>query len=221
LAGARKAVLLGDAIFASAIEMMSELSRDDGIAVSRAIARLAKGALTEPVDPSELPEYMIQGAMTERFYDAIIDLKTGVLFGVACQLGAIAAGADDPLRNTFHRYGRLIGQAYQLADDVNEIRQYIASGTVDSQKIAALTPPLLRFGGDLRPGITAVLAGELCVLQGNLLQGFARVAGCMEEEMRSRLTAASTLVSECLSNVVHADRIQQAPHDLIEMFNRS
>ena len=221
LAGARKAVLLGDVIFASAIEMMSELSRADGIAVSRAIARISRGALKEPVDPSELAGYLIPGAATERLYDAIIDLKTGVLFGVACELGAISARANDPMRNAFYRYGRLIGQAYQIADDVKEIRQYIVSGTVNSQKIAALTPPLLRFNGDLRPGITAVLAGELCVLQGNLLQGFAKVAESMEEEMRSRLTAASTLVSECLSNVVHADMIQQAPHDLIEMFNRT
>ena len=38
LEGARRAVLLGDIIFASAIRMMSELGRIDGLIVSRAIS---------------------------------------------------------------------------------------------------------------------------------------------------------------------------------------
>ena len=49
--GARRAVLIGDVIFASAIEMMSDLSKEDGLAVSRAIAQVAQGALREPLDP--------------------------------------------------------------------------------------------------------------------------------------------------------------------------
>ena len=51
LEGARKAVLMGDVIFASAIRMMSEIGREDGLVVSRAIAQISKGALMEPNDP--------------------------------------------------------------------------------------------------------------------------------------------------------------------------
>jgi geranylgeranyl pyrophosphate synthase len=52
--GARRAVLIGDVIFASAIEMMSDLGREDGAAISHAIAQVSRGALHEPLHPLAL-----------------------------------------------------------------------------------------------------------------------------------------------------------------------
>jgi geranylgeranyl pyrophosphate synthase len=45
--GGRRAVLLGDIVFASAIQMMSEMGREDGLIVSRAIADVSRGAYRE------------------------------------------------------------------------------------------------------------------------------------------------------------------------------
>ena len=52
--GARRAVLVGDVIFAGAIRMMSEMSREDGLAVARAIAMISIGALHEPLSAANL-----------------------------------------------------------------------------------------------------------------------------------------------------------------------
>ena len=97
--GARRAVLIGDVIFASAIKMMSDLGREDGATVSDAIAQVSRGALHEPLDPLALAGEIESGRVNGRLYQKVIRLKTGILFGAACRLGAIAAGADDKLKD--------------------------------------------------------------------------------------------------------------------------
>ena len=47
----------------------------------------------------------------------MIRLKTSVLLGCACKLGAIMAGAFDSERNAFYKYGEKLGLAFQLQDD--------------------------------------------------------------------------------------------------------
>ena len=61
LEGARKAVLLGDVIFASAIQLMSELGREDGLIISNAIAEVSRGAYQEPLDPCSLLDTFERG----------------------------------------------------------------------------------------------------------------------------------------------------------------
>lgn len=50
-------------------------------------------------------------------YIEMIRLKTSVLLGCACKLGAIMAGAFDSERNAFYKYGERLGLAFQLQDD--------------------------------------------------------------------------------------------------------
>jgi geranylgeranyl diphosphate synthase type I len=51
-------------------------------------------------------------------YAAMIDGKTGVLFGAACELGALAAGAPDERARAYGELGRAYGRAFQIRDDV-------------------------------------------------------------------------------------------------------
>ena len=44
--------------------------------------------------------------------------KTGALLTAAARLGAVAVGAPDEVEEAFARYGRAIGLAFQIADDV-------------------------------------------------------------------------------------------------------
>jgi farnesyl diphosphate synthase/geranylgeranyl diphosphate synthase type II len=44
--------------------------------------------------------------------------KTGALIEAACALGAVAAGAADPLLGALTEFGREIGLAFQIADDL-------------------------------------------------------------------------------------------------------
>jgi geranylgeranyl diphosphate synthase type II len=50
-------------------------------------------------------------------YLEMIRLKTSVLLGCACKLGAIMAGAFDSEQKAFYKYGVKLGLAFQLQDD--------------------------------------------------------------------------------------------------------
>jgi geranylgeranyl diphosphate synthase, type I len=49
---------------------------------------------------------------------AMAESKTGTLLGGACQLGALAAGADAPDALRYRGFGRELGVAFQLVDDL-------------------------------------------------------------------------------------------------------
>jgi geranylgeranyl pyrophosphate synthase len=219
LEGARKAVLFGDVVFASAIEMMSMLSPEDGLVISRAIARISKGAFQEPIDPGELAGQIEFNSVNDQLYDAIIHLKTGVLFGVACELGAIAAGAESHVREGFLRYGLLLGEAYQIADDVKEIRHHLTTRSVDSSELAALAPAFLRFGKNSRNAIPLMLRRGHSLLEGALLEEWEEVQQRMEQEIGIRLEEALLRVSCFFQGTFQETMIRQAPYELIKMFN--
>lgn len=49
-------------------------------------------------------------------------MKTGALIRFACEAGAIIAGGDGTARATLRRYGETIGLAFQLADDLLDLK---------------------------------------------------------------------------------------------------
>jgi geranylgeranyl diphosphate synthase type I len=58
------------------------------------------------------------GAVTMDAYLAMIEGKTAVLFGAACALGALSAGADEARAEAYGELGRAYGRAFQIRDDV-------------------------------------------------------------------------------------------------------
>ncbi len=54
-------------------------------------------------------------------YRRIIDLKTAVLFASACKSGVLEADMSGDILRVFGDYGREIGLAYQLADDLVDL----------------------------------------------------------------------------------------------------
>jgi geranylgeranyl diphosphate synthase type I len=56
--------------------------------------------------------------VTMEDYRAMIGGKTAALFGAACELGALAAGADADRARAYARLGRIYGIAFQIEDDV-------------------------------------------------------------------------------------------------------
>jgi geranylgeranyl pyrophosphate synthase len=117
--GPRRAVLLGDLMFATALRRMTESGRDDGLALAEAIATMAMGAYKEPQVQSDL----VLASITDRAgpYAELIHLKTGILFGTAARVGALAAGISAPLAALAFEYGARIGEAYQIADDLQDL----------------------------------------------------------------------------------------------------
>jgi geranylgeranyl pyrophosphate synthase len=110
--GRGAATATGDLLFARAFAELVRSGRADEIrALSRASRSLAEGELMQRSDAWDATVPV--GRYLHR-----CELKTARLFEAACRLGAMEAGADDaPLGD----FGRRIGLAFQLLDDVLDV----------------------------------------------------------------------------------------------------
>lgn len=222
LKGARKAVLLGDVLFASAIQMMSEIGRDEVYIVSRAIARISAGALMEfsgVASDFTNVERLLKSDLD--LYEKIIHLKTGILFEAACELGATAATADQKTRRQCRRYGALIGEAYQIADDIEDFKECLVEGSIRSERIPFLVPTIIHFmeEDEVRFHMTSILDGSAKPFSDSLGRWLESVIQRMEEEIEHRLRQAVEEVRGALKEQPHAELGFKAPWDLVAMFN--
>ncbi len=219
LEGARKAVLHGDVIFASAIQRMSELGREDGLIISNAIAEVSRGAYQEPLNTCSLIEALEENRDVVAFYERIIYLKTGVLFAAACQLGALAARVDDRLRQEWRRYGLKVGEAFQIADDLQEVEQYLLNRSITESELTSLAPALLFFARDIRPHVLEALRQKSPELRGELLEFLPASADAMKVEIERRLRSAVIEIEGSLPNNEYGWLARRTPWDIIRMFN--
>ena len=190
---------------------MSELGREDGLIVSSAIAEVSRGAYQEPLNPSSLLERFEADRDGAAFYEKIIYLKTGVLFAAACQLGALAAKADDRLRQTWRCYGLKIGEAYQIADDLQEVEQYLLTRSITGSELTSIAPALLFFTRDIRPHVLEALRQKSPELGGEFLGLFQSTAEVMKAEIEKRLRSAVSEIEGCFPDNEYGQISTQDP----------
>lgn len=115
LRGNEAAVLLGDYLISHSYHLCSSL---DSQFASRAIGRttneVCEGELLQIHNRNNLD-------LSEETYLQIITLKTAVLTGTCCSLGARFAGADEKRIKQFETYGQSLGQAFQIQDDILDL----------------------------------------------------------------------------------------------------
>lgn len=219
LEGARRTVLLGDLIFASAIKTMADLGREDGSIIANAIAQVSSGAVQEPVDPLVLAREIESNRLDGGFYEKIVSLKTGNLFSAACRLGAIAAGADEALKERSERYGLRIGEAYQIADDLQDMVHIMKMRSVSAKLMVSIAPACLHFVEDARDLLTAALKERDGLLSDELFECFKVAVVCMEAEIERRLGTALAEIDAYFPQNEPGLLARRAPWDLIRMFN--
>ena len=140
--GNETAVLLGDYLFTHAFHLAASL---DSTLACRWI-----GAATNLVCEGEMQQIHNRGNfdLTEDDYLAIIRGKTAELTAVSSRLGAHYAGAPEGVVQALEDYGRELGVAFQIADDVLDIwgeeRLTGKSLGTDLEK-QKLTLPLIRL----------------------------------------------------------------------------
>lgn len=110
--GSHTAVLLGDAIFAHALKLMSDF---DAVELCRALAVAARKICT-----GEIWQTAERGnaSISLDDYYGMIQMKTGELFEVSALLGATLAGGGAEKGAAFAAFGRHLGRAYQIFDDI-------------------------------------------------------------------------------------------------------
>ncbi len=217
--GARRAVLVGDVIFAAAIAMMSEMGREDGLAVARAIALVSAGALHEPLACADLTALMERLPGGDGLYEKIIHLKTGILFGAACELGAVAARASSEVRAAAHRYGLRTGEAYQIADDLKEVKAHVLTRFARPEQVVAIAPALLHFAKDSGPRIVRFLVGGCVGFSDRMLDLLINIQEPMEKEIGSRLLSAASEIEGYFPANGASQSAKRAPWGAINLFN--
>lgn len=112
--GNKVSILLGDTLFTHAFHLTSTV---DGRA-----CRIT-GEVTNRVCAGELRQVTERGNLdlTEADYFDIIDGKTAALTACCGRLGALYAGADDATAERAAHYGRNLGLAFQIADDLLDL----------------------------------------------------------------------------------------------------
>ena len=109
--GNASSVLVGDFLYSRSFQMMVEVDsmRVMGV-LSNATNLIAEGEVEQLLNMHD-PE------VSEERYFKVIEKKTAKLFEAACQLGAVLADRKD-LEADMISYGRALGTAFQVADDV-------------------------------------------------------------------------------------------------------
>lgn len=113
--GTADAILAGDAILALAPRVLAGHGRPAPVAsIHRLSACLAELCEAQHADCSF--EERVDVTIAECL--AMAEGKTGSLLGLSCALGALAAGAPDSVVRALDAFGRQLGLAFQLTDDL-------------------------------------------------------------------------------------------------------
>lgn len=113
--GNEPAVLMGDFLFTHAFHLAASL--DSTLAcrwIGRATNRVCEGEMQQVHNRGNIE-------LDEETYFSIIRGKTAELTAVSCRLGAHYAGAAPKVVDSMETYGRELGVAFQIADDVLDI----------------------------------------------------------------------------------------------------
>ena len=138
--GNETSVLVGDYLFAqvfvtAARKGIAELMHP----LAHATAQMCAG---------ELLETQMRGfyEMSDKQYLEIIALKTGSLTECACRMGALSVGADETQAEALGTFGRSIGVAFQIVDDVFDVmlsEEEIGKPVGNDLREGAITLPML------------------------------------------------------------------------------
>jgi geranylgeranyl pyrophosphate synthase len=136
-------VLTGDYLFARAAELAAET---ESVRVMRVFARTLMVIVNGEINQL----FVSRGQAAREDYYQRIYAKTASLFAVAAEAGAIVSRAAEPVVQSMRLFGREVGMAFQIVDDILDF-------TSDE---ARLGKPV---GSDLRQGLFTLPA--LCYLE--------------------------------------------------------
>lgn len=113
--GNHYSVLLGDFLLCQALLAVSELGRVDLLQViSQGVADMTEGQILEAQLQGDL-------SATQESYYRVVDGKTAALMAAGCKLAALYSDADKALVTAAESFGRNIGHAFQIVDDILDI----------------------------------------------------------------------------------------------------
>ena len=110
--GDEPAIVIGDFYFAKAYEYAARTRSPEVVVIlAEAVMRICVGEVQQ-----QSIRYRYSTGAGE--YMRRIEAKTATLLAACCDIGALLGGLDDEKRGALRTYGRSLGLAFQIADDV-------------------------------------------------------------------------------------------------------
>lgn len=139
--GNAASVLVGDYLYSRSFEMMVESDSMSVMSVlSGATTVIAEGEVLQLLNVHD-PDVSLER------YLQVVRYKTAKLFEAAAEVGAIVAGADAQVQQAAATYGRHVGTAFQLIDDVLDYSgdaEALGKNVGDDLREGKPTLPLIR-----------------------------------------------------------------------------
>jgi farnesyl diphosphate synthase len=178
------AILAGDALLTLAFEVLGRTDTHPDPAVrSTLVGVLARAAGAAGMVGGQMLDLAAEGAqLDEAEIRRLSGMKTGALIAASCEMGAILADAGESARAALAAYGRHLGLAFQIADDLLDVEGAAAELGKAAAKDAARGKATLvaLLGTD---GAHAALAEEVAAC-GRALKPFGPAADVLKEAAR-------------------------------------
>lgn len=119
------ALLAGSGLYDKALETVLDFGPRFGLSESsvlNSVKILCSASGLDGILTGQVLDIKNSSVQVDRAYlEKVNDLKTASMLSAACVLGCIAAGADHSLCSTAEQYGRTLGQAFQIRDDILDV----------------------------------------------------------------------------------------------------
>ena len=176
--GEANAILAGDALLAQAFEVLAGEVQPAAVAAAccRELARAAGASALVGGQVDDLQGAGAAGTLAQ--LERIHRRKTGAMFEVSLRLGGRIAQADSPRIAALDDFGKKLGLAFQIVDDLLDIQGDAASlgksVGKDRQQAKLTFPALLGLDASRR------FAEQLIVEAGQVLDPFGTEAECLQ-----------------------------------------
>lgn len=185
------AILTGDLLFARASRVVSGLGPEAVRIQAATFERLCLGQLHETVGPSV-------GEDPVAHYLQVLADKTGSLIATSARFGAMFAGCAPSIVQQVTQYGELSGVAFQLADDVIDVRSDAqmtgkTPGTDLREQVATMPVLLLRARVATGADAPVVEGGERVPLDEETLRGDRELLEAIDSDLSGDVELAAVV----------------------------
>ncbi len=115
------AILAGDGLLTDAFYMMT-LSNFSALHVLESIKLISLAVGSQGMVGGQMLDLLAENTIIDLEQLKVLNAKkTGALLMASCETGAVLLGADEKIRKTIVSYGKAIGIAFQIIDDVLDV----------------------------------------------------------------------------------------------------
>ncbi len=195
------AILSGDALLVLAY---SALHRNPSPILPEVLNDFSNGILKVCEGQTLDKEFETRGSVTLEEYYEMIDKKTAELFSVACHVGSILGGGTDEQINAMKIYGKKVGRAFQIQDDLLDViseetilGKDIGSDIEENKKTFLVVHALENAGEDQKQKLNVILNKKRITADDvkNVIDIFRQT---------NTITAARNLIENCLNDAKKA-----------------